>query len=644
MKLIITILFLYNATANCTIYYVSNAGSDLANGTSTGTSWQTCAKVNAETFVVGDQILFNRGDIWNEKIIPPSSGSEDNSITFGAYGIGEKPIITGFQSITLSDQGGNIWSATATSSVKSQNTIMINGALRAKGRYPNYSFLVSISVTSTQIITDLSGTPNYTGAQAVVRDAMWILDAVRITSQSGGTLNIGAGITYPSGANFDYFLQNFPSLLDTLNEWCIDSTTKLLSVFASSSPTVQYSNIDTLITIHKKEYITFDGLTIAGSNMYGALIDSSNHITFQNCTISNHGYFGIYGLYINTLNVINDTIQNCLSNGSYTDADTSVNYTNNYIKNIGIYEGMGGNGNGKYIGLNNVGHYHNYANNQIFNCGYMGIYWKGGNGLIENNYVDSFSYIKQDGGGIYTFQSGLAYNYDSGTVIKNNIITNGIGIGYGYTPEAYGIYLDVEAFGIHVDSNTISRTASSGIFANGSHNIFTNNTVNSVSGRGCFFSGETFNGTSFFMTVKHNIFYSAGVNANFNTFKFVGARDTTESIDSNYYLMPFSPNNTFNNGGLFGEHYNLSQWQDYTGNDMHSSATLPIDYSSNVPIMLFNSTSSDSTFLLGGNYRDVYNTFYTGSTIIQPFKSKLLFPVTVILTGVTGRIGNLNFQ
>lgn len=640
MKLIITIFFLYNATANATIYYVSNQGSDAANGTTTGTSWLTIEKVNASVFVVGDQVLFKRGDTWNERLIPPSSGAVDNPITFGAYGTGVKPVITGFQSITLSDQGGNIWSGTATNSVKSQNTIMINGALRAKGRYPNYTFLVSSGVTATQISTDLSGTPNYTGAEAVVRDATWILDHVRITSQSGGTLNIGAGITYPSGAAFQYFLQNFPSLLDTLNEWCIDSTTKLLSVFASSSPVVGYSNIDTLITIHKKEYITFDGLTITGSNMYAALIDSSNHITFQNCTISNHGYFGFLGSYLNTFSVTNDTLQNCLSNGSYTYRDTSVSYTNNYVKNIGIYAGMGQNGNGTYIGLNNEGLNHRYINNKIFNCGYMGIYWKGKNGLIENNWIDSFSYIKADGGGIYTYQSGFAANFDSGTVVKKNIITNGLGIGLGFPPEAYGIYLDVQAYGILIDSNTIYNVVAAGIFANGSHNTFTNNTVHS-SGKGCFFSGENYFGPSFFITLKHNIFYSGGTDKNYNTLKFVGARDTTESIDSNYYLMPGSWANIVNNGGLFGDHYSLSEWQAYTGYDLHSFASLPGNYASITPTLLYNPTLSDSTFTIHTLYADVYNTLYVGTVVVKPFQSKLLFPITAI---ISGRIGNLNFQ
>src|SRR5678816_2371348 len=74
-------------------YFVSNAGSDAANGLSTGTSWQTISKVNSSTFKPGDTILFKRGDTWREQLTVPSSGQAGRPITFGAYGAGAQPII-----------------------------------------------------------------------------------------------------------------------------------------------------------------------------------------------------------------------------------------------------------------------------------------------------------------------------------------------------------------------------------------------------------------------------------------------------------------------------------------------------------------------------------------------------------------------
>lgn len=78
-------------------YYVSTAGSDAADGLTTGTSWQTITKVNAGAYAPGSQILFNRGDTFtgNVRLSPttvPDGGSQTTPIIVGAYGSGAKPI------------------------------------------------------------------------------------------------------------------------------------------------------------------------------------------------------------------------------------------------------------------------------------------------------------------------------------------------------------------------------------------------------------------------------------------------------------------------------------------------------------------------------------------------------------------------
>jgi len=80
-----------------TTYYVSNTGSDSANGTSTVTPWQTIAHVNAQAFNPGDSILFQAGGTWREELSMPSgwTGASGNPITFGSYGAGALPIISG---------------------------------------------------------------------------------------------------------------------------------------------------------------------------------------------------------------------------------------------------------------------------------------------------------------------------------------------------------------------------------------------------------------------------------------------------------------------------------------------------------------------------------------------------------------------
>lgn|GEM_PF-1654343 len=104
-----------SVTASATTYYVSSStGNDANNGTSALTAWQTIGHVNGQTFLPGDSILFQRGDVWNESLAPPSSGNSGNSITFDAYGTGAAPNLTGYYAVPSSawiSVSGNAWKA-----------------------------------------------------------------------------------------------------------------------------------------------------------------------------------------------------------------------------------------------------------------------------------------------------------------------------------------------------------------------------------------------------------------------------------------------------------------------------------------------------------------------------------------------------
>ncbi len=78
-------------------YYVSNSGSDENNGMSAGSPWRSIAHVNAQDFNAGDSIYFQAGGVWREELSMPSSwtGSRADPITFGSYGAGSLPVISG---------------------------------------------------------------------------------------------------------------------------------------------------------------------------------------------------------------------------------------------------------------------------------------------------------------------------------------------------------------------------------------------------------------------------------------------------------------------------------------------------------------------------------------------------------------------
>ncbi|MCU1303044.1 MAG: glycoside hydrolase family protein [Candidatus Sulfotelmatobacter sp.] len=116
MRRILAIIGLaWSCLASATTYYVSSStGNDSNAGTSTVAAWQTIGHVNGLTFLPGDSILFRRGDVWNESLAPPSSGSSGNPITFDAYGTGAAPNLTGYYAVPAGAWvlvTGNAWKA-----------------------------------------------------------------------------------------------------------------------------------------------------------------------------------------------------------------------------------------------------------------------------------------------------------------------------------------------------------------------------------------------------------------------------------------------------------------------------------------------------------------------------------------------------
>lgn len=85
----------FPASGSAYTYYVSLTGSDAASGLTPATAWQTIAKVNGTTLTPGQSVGFQRGGTWAEQLAPGQSGTASSPITFGVYGVGAWPRITG---------------------------------------------------------------------------------------------------------------------------------------------------------------------------------------------------------------------------------------------------------------------------------------------------------------------------------------------------------------------------------------------------------------------------------------------------------------------------------------------------------------------------------------------------------------------
>lgn len=104
-------------------YYVDNSCTDtnVASATVDGSAYDpvtpactggsakyytTIADINAAaaTLVPGDSILFRKGQTWREQLTVPESGSAGSVYTFGAFGTGAAPIISGADILTTFTQ------------------------------------------------------------------------------------------------------------------------------------------------------------------------------------------------------------------------------------------------------------------------------------------------------------------------------------------------------------------------------------------------------------------------------------------------------------------------------------------------------------------------------------------------------------
>lgn len=633
--------------SRATTYYVAASGSDANNGTSPSMPWQTLNKVNSffSSLKAGDNVLFNRGDIFYGTLTVNKSGTTGSPITIGAYGTGANPTISGFTSVTTwTNLGSNIWESTnAVSSLSYTNMVVVNGVNTPMGRTPNTgtSYVYQTNSGNTITSSNLTGTPNWTGAELAMLTTTYRVSRDIITAQSGATLTYAA----PSPADLfqgiplDFHIQNDIRTLDQQNEWYYNPTTQKLDVYSTSAPTgVQIATVDALVTIKAFNYITFDGITFTGANT--SIFDiKGNYITIQNCNLN---FSGSWGILAHPASAANITVQSCSIN-HINNNGIDLGYSNpnavitlDTVKNCGMFLGMqgtgaginGGNGTGEGIivsGANSL-----VSFNRVDSTGSSGIAFYGDNTIVQNNYVTNFVICEgeSDGGGIYTWNG----TGTTGTNMKvlNNIVIGSPAVG----SNSYGVYLDDGSWGDEVTGNT----ASGSLFGIEIHNAYNvkvrnntcyNNTdgsiylpsngLVSVTGHACMDSLE----------IKNNIFFAqtTGQYTLWLYAKVAPLLPVHLQSDSNYFARPID-----NNGSSLLTNFNnttvtnmpLTGWRTFSGADIHS-ATTPVNITNtNQLAFKYNATSSPVTISLPYNYIDARGVSYNGSITLQPYTSAVL--------------------
>ena len=281
------------------------------------------------------------------------------------------------------------------------NTVLLNGVPKEMGRYPNpdavnKGYLSYESHPNNTSITDyeLSGSPNWTGGEVVVRKFNYIIDRHQITGHSGNTIYYSQGASpYYLVDNNGYFIQNHINTLDQFGEWYYSpSERKLKMFFGGNSPSsfdVKASALENLVNLNLQGNIVFDNLTFSGANLDGLSIFYASNVTVTNCDVAFSGKCGLKVGHSANVTVDNCHVSNSNSNG--IDYEVDVNngeIRNNIVENTYVYAGMGKTGDGNGIGIVASGRANTVEYNQVLNTGYIGIFFSGDDVLIKNNFVN----------------------------------------------------------------------------------------------------------------------------------------------------------------------------------------------------------------------------------------------------------------
>ena len=659
MKWVLIILFpfLYGATCQAQThkyYFDFVAGNDAmtaAQAQNIATPWKTLTKLNSfwTSLVAGDSALLKRNDTFPGFIIATKSGTAALSINVGAYGTGASPVINGFYTVpSWTSIGGGKFTATITGGQNSTGVVLLNGNFQAMAKYPKgnagYYTVGSYVATNSLTSTGISGIPSFVGGEIVWRPYHWVLWRGTVNTQTSNTVaytpfpSSSGGPTENPQAGYGFFFQNHPNACTALGDWAYNTSTHVLTMYFGASVgsnVVKISTVDSLISTNGQSYLTFSNLTLQGANVNAFWMPNSNHITIRNCNVNFSGRNAVNcNSNCNNMSVLNSNFNWSNSNTLFCYSPTWT-ITGDTIINTGATAGMGGSGEGEYFGIENAGNNSVIKNCAVYNSGYIPINFNGTNSIIQNNFVDSFAYIKDDAGGIYWGGFSL-----TGTVVNSNIIINGIGQPLG-TPDspdyrAYGIYNDDGGSAVTITNNSTAYMGNGGIYDHAGfsltirNNTFFDSHTSSIkyyndanTTAGIIFAGNI----CFALPASELVYYSSGGTNSPTTF-------FTRS-DSNYWCRPINENNDFSIAVPSSQTFNLAGWRTFSGQDAHSKIT-PITITNiNQVLFVYNPTLTNQTTSLPGNYIDVKSNAYPGSITLTPYTSAvLLFQSNIIPLGV----------
>ncbi len=391
-----------------TCYYVDATNGDDSNNGNINYPWEYSPGMGsyAGSYVPqsGDYILFKRGETWREQLNVLSFGSAGNPITFGAYGTGDKPIISGAE-LMSTDSGA--WT------LESSNIYYIN-----------------LGYVTTSVIEDAT-----TG----------LLRKTSLAEMEQGSFYYNSGLLYvwvtddsgPWTKTLTASKRDGCIIIDNQDYITIDNLELRQSRCRYSKHGLQVTDSD---------YITVQNCIFQDHYERGA--------KFVNC---NHGII-TGNEFLSKADYTDSSAQSALFIGQWADPSggcTDFNITNNAIhdidRGITVYYHTGG----------------LIADNHIYNIygGYgIGVTAVQNGMIIENNVIHDTGLSTRSNAinlGGYWAVSGTPVYFTNNLICRNNTIYN-----VGTLPEksdGFGIILDIGVDGAEVYNNRIYNTDGAGI-------------------------------------------------------------------------------------------------------------------------------------------------------------------------------------
>lgn len=378
-------------------------------------------------------ICFKRGGIYRGTITLPVSGTTASPIRFNAYGSGNAPIISGFDSVTSNwtVYSGNIYKTTIATGLTPKQ-LQVSGSTQKLARHPNTGWLRTTNKTSNTTSGDWIGTQaanSLVGANIVELANPWAWFRDTVTSQSGSTVGFASGAAIFSGeqAGWAYGFENKLSFLDSAGEWYYNPTTGELYLWAPGSVNpntllveVSSRNFGIVLRENMPDMdIQFKNLVFEGYSTAISQDGMQTRVLYENLEMRKSGRALLLWTPSENINDGN-TIRNNYIHDIQQDAVSMFSgnghtFEGNVVKDVGVDPWLAANPTTwGMMGLNTGTSNQTIRRNKFENIGYTGIFVNG-SGLVEENYLENMLVSTTDG-------AGIMWNVADGLTVRKNIV------------------------------------------------------------------------------------------------------------------------------------------------------------------------------------------------------------------------------